>query len=324
MIPIRDAIRSTHFPAINVCIISLNVMVFLWELVQGPRLEEAFFLFGLVPIRYSNPELSVHFTPFQQFLPFLTSMFLHGGFLHILGNMWFLYIFGDNIEDRLGHLRYLIFYIFCGLAAGLIHLLINWDSKIPTIGASGAISGVMGAYLLLYPRARILTLIPIFFFFQFLEIPAFIFLGYWLFLQLFSASLTPNNVGGIAFWAHIGGFLAGLIFVKIFEWIPRTGLSNGLRQYTERQTSPRLQKILPRASQEELDIYGVISTTSKEVRQGTNKMISLPRGLQKRTLRVTIPPGVEEGTRLRLKGLGMEDEDGQRGDLFLEVQIVDQ
>jgi hypothetical protein len=254
----------------------------------------------------------------------MTSMFLHGGFLHILGNMWFLYIFGDNIEDRLGHIRYLIFYIFCGLAAGLIHLLTNWDSQIPTIGASGAISGVMGAYLLLYPRARILTLIPIFFFFQFLEIPAFIFLGYWLFLQLFSASLTPSNVGGIAFWAHIGGFLAGLIFLKIFEWIPRTGLSSGLRQYTERQTSPRFQTILPRSSQEELDIHGVIKITSKEARQGTKKMISLPQGLKKRSLMVTIPPGVEEGTRLRLKGVGLKDSDGQRGDLFLEVQIVDQ
>lgn len=323
MIPIRDAIRSAHFPVINVFIIGLNALVFLWELVQGPHLEEALFLFGLVPIRYSNPELSVHFTPFQQFLPFLTSMFLHGGFLHILGNMWFLYIFGDNIEDRLGHIRYLIFYIFCGLAAGLIHLLINWGSKTPTIGASGAISGVMGAYLLLYPRARILTLIPIFFFFQFLEIPAFIFLGYWLFLQFISASMTPSNVGGIAFWAHIGGFMAGLILIKIFDWIPRMGLSNGLRQYTGRQTSPRLQKILPQSSQEDLDMDGVIHITSKEARQGTKKMISLPQGLKKRTVMVTIPPGVEQGTRLRLKGLGLKDRDGRRGELFLEVQIVD-
>jgi len=323
MIPIRDAIRSKHFPAVNVIIIGLNIIVFLWELIQGPNLEEALFFFGLVPIRYSDPELSTHFTTFQQFLPFLASMFLHGGFLHILGNMWFLYIFGDNIEDRLGHIRYLIFYIFCGVAAGLIHLLTNWDSKIPTIGASGAISGVMGAYLLLYPRARILTLIPIFFFFQFVELPAFIFLGYWLFLQLFSASLTPSNVGGIAFWAHTGGFISGLIFIKIFDAIPKTGLSNGLHRFTERQTTPRLQSISPYELSGELDLYGVIKLKSREAHNGARKLISIPQGLRKRTLMVTIPPGVEGGTRLRLKGLGKRDIDGLRGDLFLEVQITD-
>jgi membrane associated rhomboid family serine protease len=323
MIPIRDAIRSKHFPAVNVLIIGLNIIVFLWELIQGPHLEEALFLFGVVPIRYSDPALSTHFTTFQQFLPFLTSMFLHGGFLHILGNMWFLYIFGDNIEDRLGHIRYLIFYIFCGVAAGLVHLFTNWNSKIPTIGASGAISGVMGAYLLLYPRARILTLIPIFFFFQFVELPAFIFLGFWLFLQLFSASLTPSNVGGVAFWAHIGGFVAGLIFIKIFDVIPRTGLSDRLRQYTERQRTHRIQPLTPLSLPDELDLHGIIRITAKEARLGTRKMISIPQGLKKRTLMVTIPPSVEEGTRLRLRGLGKQGRDGERGDLFLDVHLID-
>jgi membrane associated rhomboid family serine protease len=323
MIPIRDAIRSKNFPVVNVILIALNILAFLWQLSQGSRLEEAFFLYGIVPARYSDPQVSTQFTTFQQWLPFLTSMFLHGGFLHILGNMWFLYIFGDNIEDRLGHIRYFIFYLLCGMAAGLIHLLTNWDSKIPTIGASGAISGVMGAYLLLYPRARILTLIPIFFFIQFIEIPAYVFLGYWLLIQLFSAGFTPRNVGGIAFWAHIGGFVAGLIFVKIFDWIPRTGLNQGLRQYTERRTTPRLQPISPQKIPEELDIHGVIKITSKEARGGARKMISIPQGLRKRTLMVTIPPGVEDGTRLRLKGLGQKDVDGNQGDLFLEVQIID-
>ena len=322
MIPIRDAIRSTHFPAVNFLIIGLNVLTFLWQLAQGPHLNEALFLFGIVPIRYSNPEISAHFTTFQQFLPFLSSMFLHGGFLHILGNMWFLHIFGDNIEDRLGHIRYLIFYIFCGVAAGLVHLLTNWDSKIPTIGASGAISGVMGAYLLLYPRSRILTLIPIFFFFQFLEIPAFIFLGFWFLLQLFSAGLTPKNVGGIAFWAHIGGFFAGLIFIKIFDVVPRLGLSNGLRRYTQRQTTPRFQSISPHELSDELDLYGVIRLTPREARNGTRKLISIPQGSRKRNLMVTVPPGVEEGTRIRLRGLGQKDAGGNRGDLFLEVQIT--
>ena len=187
MIPIRDAIPSKTFPIINILIIVANGLVFIWQLSLGAQLKEAFLLYGIVPVRYSDPSLSAQFTIFEQVFPFITSMFLHGGFLHILGNMWFLYIFGDNIEDKLGHIRYLLFYFLCGIAAGLIHLYTNWESQLPTIGASGAISGMMGAYLLLYPRSKILTLIPIFFFFQFVEIPAFIFLGYWLLIQLFSA-----------------------------------------------------------------------------------------------------------------------------------------
>jgi hypothetical protein len=323
MIPIRDAIRSKNFPAVNVLIIGLNVVAFLWELAQGPDLKEVFYLYGIVPLRYSNPEIAAHFTGFGQYLPFLTSMFLHGGFLHIIMNMWFLYIFGDNIEDRLGHIRYLIFYLFCGVAAGSIHLFTNWNSNVPTIGASGAISGVMGAYLLLYPRSKILTLIFIFFFIQFIEIPAFIFLGIWLLLQLFSAGLTPSHVGGVAFWAHIGGFVAGLIFIKIFDWIPRTGLNSGLRQYTERQRTPRIQPLTPLSIPDELDLHGIIKITPREARLGTRKMISVPQELRKRTLTVTIPPGVEEGTRLRLKGLGKQGEDGKRGDFFLDVHLVD-
>src|SRR5512139_2656019 len=291
MIPIRDAARSQTFPVVNVLLIALNVLAFLWQLSQGQRLEEAFFLYGIVPARYSDPSIAAHFTAFQQTLPFFTTMFLHGGFLHILGNMWFLYIFGDNIEDRLGHLRYLIFYLLCGIAAGLVHLVTNWNSKIPTVGASGAISGVMGAYLILYPRSRILTLIPILFFFQFVELPAYIFLGFWILMQLFSAGLTPRNVGGIAFWAHIGGFFAGLVFVKLLDTIPRTGLSDGLRQYTERQRTPRIQPLTPLSIPGELDLQGIIRITSREARSGTRKMISIPHGLKKRTLMVTIPPG---------------------------------
>jgi hypothetical protein len=237
--------------------------------------------------------------------------------------MWFLYIFGDNIEDRLGHIRYLLFYLLCGVAAGLIHLLTNWDSKIPTIGASGAISGVMGAYLLLYPRSRIMTLIPIFFFFQFVEIPAFIFLGYWLLIQLFSAGLTPRGVGGVAWWAHIGGFVAGLIFVKIIDWIPRLSAGRDFRRFTERHTTPRLQSISPFELPDDLDLHGTINLTPREARSGGRKLVSIPQGLRKRTVMVTIPPGVEQGTRLRLKGLGQKDSEGNRGDLFLEVRVMD-
>ncbi len=323
MIPIRDAIRSRTFPVVNVLFIVANGLAFLWQLSLGPDLKEAFFLYGIVPIRYSDPEVSIQFTTFQQWLPFLTSMFLHGGFLHILGNMWFLYIFGDNIEDRLGHIRYLIFYLLCGIAAGFIHLYTNWDSRIPTIGASGAISGIMGAYLLLYPRSRILTLIPIFFFFQFVEIPAFIFLGYWLLIQLFSAGLTPRNVGGIAFWAHIGGFVVGLVSIKIFDLIPRMGMGQGLRHYTDRKTTPRLQTISPQSLSEEFDLFGEIMVTPKEARQGARKLIAISQGVKKRNMIVTIPPGVRQGTHLRLKGLGRADRGGNRGDLFLEVRILD-
>jgi hypothetical protein len=323
MIPIRDAIRSRTFPVVNVLIIAANILAFFWQLSLGPQLKEAFLLYGIVPIRYSDPGLSAQFTTFEQGFPFIASMFLHGGFMHILGNMWFLYIFGDNIEDRLGHVRYFIFYLLCGIAAGVIHLYTNWDSNLPTIGASGAISGIMGAYLLLYPRSKILTLIPIFFFIQFVEIPAFIFLGYWLLIQLFSASLTPKNVGGIAFWAHIGGFVAGLVFIKIFDLLPRMGMGQKLRHYTDRKATPRLQSISLQSSPEELDLHGEVRITPKEAVRGTRKLIAIPQGLKKRNLWVTIPPDIREGTRLRLKGLGRADRDGHRGDLFLEVRILD-
>ncbi|MGQ9508775.1 MAG: rhomboid family intramembrane serine protease [Thermodesulfobacteriota bacterium] len=323
MIPIRDATRSKTFPAINTLIIFLNIVVFFWQLSLGPKLKEVLYLYGIVPIRYSDPTLAIQFSRFEQWFPFISSMFLHGGLFHILGNMWFLYIFGDNIEDKLGHIRYLLFYLLCGVSAGLIHLFTNWGSKIPTIGASGAISGVMGAYLLLYPYSRILTLIPIFFFIQFIEIPAFVFLGYWFLIQLFSATLTPKNVGGIAFWAHVGGFVAGLFFVKLFDWAPKIGIDDGLRQYTERKKSPRLQTILPQILQEDLDVYGTLWLTPREAIRGTRKLISVPQGLKKRNILVTVPPGVEDGTRLRLKGLGKIDEEGNRGNLLLEVRILD-
>lgn len=323
MIPIRDATRSKTFPVINTLIIFLNIVVFFGQLSLGPKLKEVLYIYGIVPIRYSDPTLAIQFSRFEQWFPFISSMFLHGGLFHILGNMWFLYIFGDNIEDKLGHIRYLLFYLLCGVSAGLIHLFTNWGSKIPTIGASGAISGVMGAYLLLYPYSRILTLIPIFFFIQFIEIPAFVFLGYWFLIQLFSATLTPKNVGGIAFWAHVGGFVAGLFFVKLFDWAPKIGIDDGLRQYTERKKSPRLQTILPQILQEDLDVYGTLWLTPREAIRGTRKLISVPQGLKKRNILVTVPPGVEDGTRLRLKGLGKIDEEGNRGNLLLEVRILD-
>jgi rhomboid family protein len=179
----------------------------------------------------------------------------------------------------------------------------------------------MGGYLLLYPHARILTLIPIFFFFQFVELPAYVFLGFWILIQIISAGFTGSDVGGIAWFAHIGGFAVGLVMVKVLQWIPRTGMSEPVRRRTERQATPRLQTVRPRYTPEELDSYGSIAISSKEAELGTKKLLSVSQGLKKKTVMVTIPADVRDGTRLRLKGLGKADQDGNRGDLLLEVQI---
>ncbi|MEJ2478420.1 MAG: rhomboid family intramembrane serine protease [Desulfobacterales bacterium] len=162
MIPIRDTIPTRHRPVVNLTLIGINAVVFLVQMAQGPGLDRFVFEYGLVPARFSDPRIAAYFSPVQQLVSLLSFMVLHGSFGHILGNMWSLYIFGDNVEDRLGHPRYLAFYLMCGLASGISHLIINWHSNIPTIGASGAIAGVMGAYFILYPTSKILTLILFF------------------------------------------------------------------------------------------------------------------------------------------------------------------
>jgi hypothetical protein len=248
-------------------------------------------------------------------------MFLHGGFLHLLGNMWFLYIFGDNVEDRLGPFRYLVFYLLCGLASGISHLVINWHSVIPTIGASGAIAGVMGAYFILYPRAKVLTLVPIFIFFQFIELPAFLFLGIWFLFQFLSAAGASAQAGGIAWWAHIGGFVFGIVFLKLFEFLPESGASRKIRKMTRKRTTPRLQVIRPAGLGTDPDLYGLVSITEREALFGTRKLINIPEGFKKRTFFLTIPQGVSEGSKLRLKGLGRQTPEGLQGDLYLKVQI---
>jgi membrane associated rhomboid family serine protease len=228
MIPIRDANPSPGTPVVNYLIIAACTLVFFYELQLGRKLQYFLLNYGLVPVRYSNPQVAVHFTLTEQLLPFVASMFLHGGWLHLIGNMWVLYIFGDNIESYLGHERYLVFYLLCGLSAAVIHLITNFNSHLPTVGASGAIAGIMGAYFLLYPRARILTLVPIFFFFTLIEIPAYIFLGFWFLLQFFSGALGllggEGNVGGIAWWAHIGGFVAGMALLRALQPRPAARL----------------------------------------------------------------------------------------------------
>jgi hypothetical protein len=322
MIPIRDTIRSETYPVVNSLIIAINVLVFFIELSQGQSLDGFIKTYGLVPARYSVPQISAYFTTGQQAIAFLTFMFLHGGFLHLLGNMWFLYIFGDNVEDRLGHLRYLIFYLVCGLASGLSHLALNWHSQTPTIGASGAIAGVMGAYLILYPKAKVLTLVPIFFFFQFLEIPAFLFLGVWFLFQFLSAAGTSAQMGGIAWWAHIGGFMFGIIFLKLFELLPETGAGKKFQGLTRKRSTPRLQVIRPADVGDDPNLYGVVSVSEREALFGVHKLVNIAQGFKKKTFLLTIPPGVTAGSKLRLKGMGREMPEGGRGDVYLKVQIT--
>ncbi|MBI3551849.1 MAG: rhomboid family intramembrane serine protease [Elusimicrobia bacterium] len=219
MIPIRDNVPVRRTPIVNWLLIAANTWVFYRELAEGPGLERFIWRYGLVPLRYAKPGLLAKAGLVGYLTPFFSSMFLHGGWMHIISNMWVLYIFGDNIEDRLGHLRYLFFYIACGLAAAFAQLWFSWGSPVPTLGASGAIAGVMGAFFILYPFARVATLIPIFIFFRVVEIPAAVFLALWLWSQVYSASLTlsgAGSLGGVAWWAHIGGFLSGVVLLAFF------------------------------------------------------------------------------------------------------------
>ena len=222
MLPLRDTIRSYTFPVVNWILIGLNSLVFLFEVSLSPAaLNRLIQAFGLVPahLHLNNP-LFLLGNPLP-LVTLFTHMFLHGGWFHLLSNMWILYIFGDNVEDRMGSLRYLVFYLLGGLAAASLQILVDPTSKLPSIGASGAIAAVLGAYFLLYPRARVFTLIPIIFIPWFVEIPAVVYLGIWFVSQLFSglASLglpETASMGGVAWFAHIGGFAFGLLFCKLF------------------------------------------------------------------------------------------------------------
>jgi len=221
MFPVRDTVPSRSPPLMTWALIGANAAVFLLELAMPPRqLQALFYWFGIVPARYTHPDWAVWLgLPVDDYWPFLTSMFLHGGWLHIISNMWTLWIFGDNVEDRMGPWRFLAFYLLCGLVAGVTHWATNMDSTVPTIGASGAIAGVLGAYFLLYPRAHIITLIPVFFYPLFVALPAATFALIWFFAQLFSGVsvlIGPGQVGGVAWWAHIGGFVAGMALCKLF------------------------------------------------------------------------------------------------------------
>jgi len=221
MIPLRGTIPSSSYPLATQALIAVNVLLFLYELNLGPTLERFLLTYGFVPARYLYFSTTEPWNLPARFSPMLSSMFLHGGWLHLISNMWMLWIFGDNVEDRLGRRRYLLFYLICGMTAAYSQYWFNPGSGIPMIGASGAIAGVMGAYLILFPHARVVTLLPIFFFVHIVTVPAVLFLGFWFLLQFFNGafSLTAANFmhGGVAWWAHVGGFIAGAILVHLFR-----------------------------------------------------------------------------------------------------------
>jgi membrane associated rhomboid family serine protease len=210
MIPLRDDNPSQSVPVVTRTLIVLNVLAFFGEVWLGPSLNAFVVGWGLVPLRFTYA-----FTGAEPLAPTLltalTSMFLHGGWIHLLGNLWYLWIFGDNVEDRLGHVKFLLFYLAGGIFAAVVHLLFNQGSAVPTVGASGAIAAVLGAYAVLYPRARVLTLVPIFIFFQVVALPALLVLALWFVVQIFTGALSIGTTGGgVAWWAHIGGFLFGM------------------------------------------------------------------------------------------------------------------
>jgi membrane associated rhomboid family serine protease len=209
MIPLRDVIPSRTTPYVTVTIIVLNTLAWLFELsLPHDLLNEFLTVYGVVPAYFSWPTL-------------ITSMFLHGGWMHVIGNMWYLWIFGDNVEDSLGHGRFIVFYLLCGIVAAFGQILIDPTSTLPTIGASGAIAGVMGAYFVLYPHSRVLTLLPLIIFWEIVELPAIVLLGFWFLMQLFSAGTIAMTAstggGGVAFAAHVAGFVFGMVAVFVFR-----------------------------------------------------------------------------------------------------------
>jgi len=218
VIPLRDRNPSGSFPAVTVGIILACTAAYLYEVALGPGLESFVAAYSLVPAQVTYDLQYRAASPAGALLPFFTSMFLHGGWLHLIGNMWFLWIFGDNVEDVLGSGRFLVFYLACGLLAGATHYALSPHSPLPTVGASGAIAGVLAGYAVLFPRARVLTLVPLGFFLQLVEIPAIVLLLLWFGLQAVSGILSRGMAaGGVAWWAHVGGFVAGLVLVRVLK-----------------------------------------------------------------------------------------------------------
>ncbi len=213
-IPINDNIRRQRFWISTLALIVANVCAFLFELGQGPDINRLVFLYGIIPARYTTPRGLATISPEGVFIPIFTSMFLHGGWLHLLGNMLFLFVFGRSVEDRFGHLKFLLIYFLGGFCGALLHIFLNAGSRAPSIGASGAIAGVLGAYFVCFPRARITTLIPLLIFFWTIQLPALLLLGYWFLIQFLSGyqmlAIQSATAGGVAWWAHVGGFITGM------------------------------------------------------------------------------------------------------------------
>ena len=212
MIPLKDDVQARDVPVITWTIIFLNTLVFFFEVTSRPEfVERLAYEFGMVPARIGADSSS--------YWTLVTCMFLHGGWLHFIGNMWTLYIFGDNVEDRMGPARFLVFYLLCGIGASLVHYWADPTSQLPTIGASGAIAGVLGAYFVMFPAAKVITLVPILFVPLFFNIPAYVFLGVWFLSQVVSGTLSiagGQQLGGVAWWAHVGGFVAGIVLRQLF------------------------------------------------------------------------------------------------------------
>jgi len=220
MIPIRDTIPSSRVPVVNYLLIAVNLGFFFYEVSLGENLPPFLERYALIPARF----LGGGYLSFRELLTPVTAMFLHGGWMHVLGNMLYLYIFGDNVEDTLGHGRYLLFYLACGVASFAVQTGFRPDSAVPNVGASGAIAGVLGAYFFLFPRARVVTLLPLFIIFTVVEIPAVVFLGLWFLIQFLSGAVSLGQAaatGGVAWWAHVGGFVAGIVLLKMFAFAGR-------------------------------------------------------------------------------------------------------
>lgn len=220
MIPLKDLNPRRNFPVITLLLIIANVLVFIYQ-SRLPLADVQPFVktWALIPSHIKLALEGHRYSPLQAFLPLFTSMFLHANLWHLLGNMWFFWIFGDNVEDQFGHLGYLVFYFICGLGSGLTQVVFSWGSSVPSLGASGAIAGVLGAYMVFFPRAQILTL----FIFFLIRIPAVIFIGIWFLMNLFSGvtSIGAINSGGVAWWAHVGGFLVGVVIAGFTKLVHR-------------------------------------------------------------------------------------------------------
>jgi membrane associated rhomboid family serine protease len=230
LIPLKDLTPRRTFPVVTLVLILINVAVFIYQITLPPHAAEVFVnTWAAVPSKISLALAGHHYSLAQALVPLFTCMFLHGGWLHIIGNMWFLWVFGGNVEDHMGRFAYLVFYLFCGVGSSIAQTAFSWGSHIPALGASGAISGVLGAYIILFPSSQIYSLVTLFIIWFRARIPALVFIGLWFALQAFSAfgslgAAGHVEQGGVAWWAHVGGFVLGLLLAKVMPQRNRRAL----------------------------------------------------------------------------------------------------